>query len=315
MNLNEKSNRLVGQMLDRADELRIVNHDDGVNVPVIDAGVKAPGGIAAGIALTEISAAGLLQVSVSPAGPHIYPGPEVVVRTDHPVAACLASQYAGWKVAGENFFAMGSGPMRAAAAKEELYGKIGFAAESTNVAVGVLESSELPPVEVCKQVADDCQVEHRNLTLVVARTASIAGTLQVVARSAETAMHKLHEVGFDVSQVVSAFGVAPMPPVAADDLTAIGRTNDAIIYGGRVQLWVNCEDAAIDEIYAKVPSNSSASFGKKFIDLFNAAGGDFYKMDPMLFSPAWIRITNLKTGRTFESGIVKPDIVRQSFHA
>ena len=123
----------------------------------------------------------------------------------------------------------------------------------------------------------------------------------------------MHEVGFDLSTIVSAFGAAPLPPVAKDDLTAMGRTNDAIIYGGRVQLWVDCEDGAIDEVISKVPSSSSPSFGEKFIDLFHQAGDDFYKMDPMLFSPAWIRVVNLKTGRSFEGGGVKPDVVKRSF--
>ena len=312
MKLNEKARQLVERMLEQADELRIINHDDGVNVPVIDVGVEARGGIDAGIALAEIASAGLITVNLLPGVGHIYPGPEVVVRTDHPVAACLASQYAGWKIDGENFLSMGSGPMRAAAAKEELFGKID-GKEETSVAVGVLEAGKLPPVEVCKQVADDCQVDYRKLTLLVARTASIAGTLQVVARSVETAMHKLHEVGFDLSQVVSAFGAAPLPPVAADDLAAMGRTNDAIIYGSRIQLWVDCEDDAINEVIKKVPSNSSTAHGQKFIDLFNQAGGDFYKMDPMLFSPAWVRMTNLKSGRTFEAGAVMPDVLKLSF--
>ena len=93
----------------------------------------------------------------------------------------------------------------------------------------------------------------------------------------------------------------------------MGRTNDAIIYGGRIQLWVDCDDGQIESVIKQVPSSSSSSFGEKFIDLFNQAGGDFYKMDPMLFSPAWIRMTNLKTGRTFEAGGVKPDVVQRSF--
>ena len=41
--------------------------------------------------------------------------PLVQVVTDHPVRACLASQYAGWAIKEGKYFAMGSGPMRAAA--------------------------------------------------------------------------------------------------------------------------------------------------------------------------------------------------------
>ena len=40
----------------------------------------------------------------------------------------------------------------------------------------------------------------------------------MVARSVETALHKLHELKFDLNQIVSAFGTAPLPPVATKDL-------------------------------------------------------------------------------------------------
>ena len=44
--------------------------------------------------------------------------PGIAVHVQHPVAACLASQYAGWAITPEGYFAMGSGPMRAAAGRE-----------------------------------------------------------------------------------------------------------------------------------------------------------------------------------------------------
>ena len=46
------------------------------------------------------------------------PGPAVQVASDDPVLACMASQYAGWQVSVGKYFAMGSGPMRAAYGKE-----------------------------------------------------------------------------------------------------------------------------------------------------------------------------------------------------
>ena len=48
-----------------------------------------------------------------------------------------------------------------------------------------------------------CRLSAENLTLAVAPASSIAGTTQVVARSLETALHKLHELKFDLNQVVS----------------------------------------------------------------------------------------------------------------
>ena len=43
----------------------------------------------------------------------------------------MASQYAGWAIDPEGFFAMGSGPLRAKARVEkELFGKLGYAEDA-----------------------------------------------------------------------------------------------------------------------------------------------------------------------------------------
>ena len=103
--------------------------------------------------------------------------------------------------------------------------------ERPDVCVGVLETGKLPPEEICLDIANKCGVSPDRLTLLVARTASLAGTVQIVARSVETALHKLHTLGFELNRIQFAEGVAPLPPLATDDLTAIGWTNDAILYG------------------------------------------------------------------------------------
>src|SRR5208282_3342160 len=110
------------------------------------------------------------------------------------------------------------------------------------VAVGTLETGKLPTEAVIGYLCDRLSLAPAKLTLLAAPAASLAGNVQVVARSLETALHKLHELHFDLNQVVTGFGSAPLGPVAAKELHAIGRTNDAILYGGRVVLWVNAED-------------------------------------------------------------------------
>jgi methenyltetrahydromethanopterin cyclohydrolase len=238
--------------------------------------------------------------------------PTVQVQTDHPVEACLLSQYAGWRVSVDDYFGMGSGPMRAAAAREELFEKIPWD-ESPDSVLGVLEASALPDDEVVNYLAERCGVAPSGVTLAVAPTASIAGTIQVVARSVETSLHKLFELGFDVRRIQSGFGTAPLPPVAKDDLAGIGRTNDAILYGGRVTLWVTGDDESLAEIGPKVPASAADGYGKPFIDIFREAGQDFYKIDPMLFSPAEIVFHNIETGSAFCFGEVAPAVLRQSF--
>jgi methenyltetrahydromethanopterin cyclohydrolase len=173
----------------------------------------------------------------------------------------------------------------------------------------------MPPVEIIRQIAQSCQVEPDRVTLLVAPTASLAGGLQIVARSVETAMHKLVELGFDTSRVVSGQGWAPLPPVARDDLTAIGRTNDAILYGSSVILCVTGDDESIAEIGPKMPSDASRDHGEPFLNIFRRYNSDFYAVDKMLFSPARIEFQNLTTGRTQRFGSLAEEIVSRSFQS
>lgn len=325
--LNERAHELCNAMARDADELGIAVSTLPCGTRIIDCGVKAAGSIQAGRRLAEICLAGLGRVSVE-LGPDyeddgfhgvritqsVFPAAHslVTVETPDPVGACMASQYAGWEIKGEKFFAMGSGPMRAAACREEIFQSIGRC-EKAEVCVGVLETSKLPPDVLCVDIAAKCGIEPERLTLLVARTASIAGTLQIVARSIETALHKLHVVGFDLNRVISGSGSAPLPPVAKDDLVAIGWTNDAILYGAIVELTMRGVDTSLDVIGARVPSNSSADYGRPFAEIFARYDRDFYRIDPLLFSPAVVRFRNHETGSTFTFGHAAPEILAESF--
>ena len=279
---------------------------------VIDCGVEAPGSLAAGRMMARACLADLGTVSIAPGEIAGRPVPELSVEVAHPVAACMASQYAGWQVSVGDYFAMGSGPMRAAYGKEPLYDAIGFR-ERPNRAVGALETGKLPDEAVVSYFLERTGVPAPQLTLLAAPTASLAGTAQVVARSVETALHKLHELGFDIARVVSGFGHAPVPPVAGDDLAAIGRSNDAVLYGGRVVLAVRGDDESLAETGPRVPSSASRDHGRPFAEIFDRAGGDFYQLDPMLFSPAVVAFENLDTGRSHCFGERAPGVLGESF--
>lgn len=279
---------------------------------VVDCGVRAVGGLEAGRALAEVCLADRGRVEVASASPVIPGLPAVTVQTDSPLAACMASQYAGWQVALDGFFGMGSGPMRAAYGGEAIFEEIDHR-ESPAQVVGVLETSKLPDDEVCQFIASKCGVTPAHVTLLVARTASLAGTMQVVARSVETALHKMHELGFDIRQVISGFGIAPLPPVAKDDLTAIGWTNDAVLYGAEVTLWVQGSDDPLQELGPKTPSSASADHGRPFGEIFEHYDRDFYKIDPLLFSPAVVSLVNVETGNSFRFGKTDAEVLHRAF--
>ncbi len=311
-NLNHRALTLVEDLPQRADQLRIRQQEISGGGTVWDFGVDVPGSLGAGLALAEICTAGLAEMSLLPGEVAGGSCPHIGVAAEQPVAACLLSQYAGWQIAVEDFFGMGSGPMRAAAAREELFDKLAYR-EQPGLCVGVLETDRLPDQKVIDFISERTAIPADQITLLAAPTASLAGTLQVVARVVETALHKLFELEFDVTRIVSGYGVAPLAPVAADFLSGIGRTNDAILYGGRVKLWVTGDDDSLQAIGPQVPADSSDAYGRPFLEIFEAAGRDFYKIDPHLFSPAEITFQNIETGRTHRFGRVAPEIVAQSF--
>jgi methenyltetrahydromethanopterin cyclohydrolase len=312
LTLNDRAHRLADHMVANAAALRIDVHTTASGARILDCGVKAEGGLNAGLGLARVCLAGQAEVNLVPGDCAGVACLLLQVMTDNPVIACMASQYAGWQVQVGKFFAMGSGPMRAAYGKEELFDHLP-GRETATVAVGVLESRKLPDDAVVAYLAEKLGLPADKLTLLAAPTFSVAGNLQVVSRSLETALHKLHELQFDLGQIVSGCGTAPVPPVAGDWLSAIGRTNDAILYGGRVILWVRADDGQLAEIGPRVPSSASSDHGAPFAEIFARYEQDFYKIDPQLFSPAEIVFHNLKTGRAHAFGQVAPDVLRRSF--
>jgi methenyltetrahydromethanopterin cyclohydrolase len=312
LRMNELATEIADELVEHAPLFRVVSHSLASGARVIDAGVEMDGGYDAGLALAEICMGGLGHVSYTPLqiGAEGWPG--VTVWTDHPAVACMASQYAGWAISVEKFFAMGSGPLRAHARVErELYEKLGYEEEAAH-GVLVLEGRKLPDEAVAAWVAQKARLQPSQLTFVVAPTASLAGGVQIAARILETGLHKMETLGFDVRRVVSGMGTAPIPPVAKNDLRAIGRTNDCILYGGQARYTVRAGDTELAELAAKLPASASSDYGKPFYEIFQRYEGDFYKIDPLLFSPGEVWLTSTETGRTFHAGHLNPDVLAAS---
>jgi methenyltetrahydromethanopterin cyclohydrolase len=314
MSLNRRALWAVEALLAHADMRRVAVRSIEGGGRYIDCGIESRGGTFAGIELARVCLGDLAQVTIVPGEVGGRAALMVQVLTDHPVQACLASQYAGWALKDGKFFAMGSGPMRAAAGTEAIYDLIGFR-ETADAVVGVLETRKPPPPAIVAKIASACRVAPTAVTLLVAPTASLAGGVQIVARSVETALHKLAELKFDLSRIVSAHGIAPVPPVASNDLAAIGRTNDAVLYGARVILAVTGDDPSLVELGPQIPSSSSRDYGEPFAAIFARYNNDFYAVDPHLFSPAEVVFQNVETGNTHAFGGVNAQVLARSFQS
>lgn len=314
--VNARAAALVESMLADAAALRIAAGTGARGETLIDAGADAPGSVAAGLRIAQICMGGLGTVALGLGGPSPRWPWTVAVRSSHPVIAALASQYAGWKLAhGEGsgaFFALGSGPARALARREPLFEQLAYR-DIADSAVLVLESAKPPPAPVLEKVARDCGIAPERLTVIYAPTQSLAGGTQIVARALEVAMHKAHELGFAVERVLEGMAAAPLAPPHPDLVTAMGRTNDAIIYAGQVHLLVTGPAAGARALAEELPSSRSRDHGRPFAEIFKAVNADFYAIDPMLFSPAEVSITALETGETFHAGRVDLDLLHASF--
>jgi methenyltetrahydromethanopterin cyclohydrolase len=320
ISLNERAHAVFRRLSDAAEPLQVAVSELDNGATIIDAGVEVHGSLEAGRLFSEVCMGGLADVQLRQLQLDDLTLPGVEASVPQPVLACMASQYAGWAVnvpatdTSKKYFAMGSGPARALHRSEPIFADIEYR-DAATLAVLTLESNRLPGPEAAAWIAGKCGVAPERLFLLVAPTASLAGSVQIAARIVETGLHKMHEVGFDIATVHSGFGSCPLAPVAADDLTAIGRTNDAVLYGGRAWYTVRTEDAAIESVIEGLPSVASSDYGVPFGELFRRHGGDFYKIDPLLFSPAEVTITNAVSGRTFHAGGVNTDVLRASLFA
>lgn len=316
ISVNDLASARVERMIAEAERLRIAVARGALGETLVDCGAKVLGGVDAGLALAETCLGGLGQVTLGPADAIPRWPWTISVRTSNPATACLASQYAGWalsdKEGGSGFFALGSGPARALARREEVFQDLPHREESAR-AVLILEAGSPPPASVIAKVANDCGIAPEALSVLYAPTRSLAGTVQIVARVVEVALHKAHALGYPVERIVDAAGAAPMSPPHPDFVTAMGRTNDAIIYGGRVHLFVTGPEAEAKELAAGLPSRTSRDYGAPFAEVFKRFKGDFYAIDAMLFSPALVTVTAMETGASFHAGELSAALVDASF--
>lgn len=319
LGINALSQPLLADLLARTAECRIAVRDGPQGIRVVDAGIGVRGSVAAGLAVARICMGGLGEVALRQGGEGDGWPTWIDVRSSQPVLSCLASQYAGWSLSaskaetgGRKFFALGSGPARALACKEPLFDELRYR-DQPGPACLVLEVDSPPPEVVVRKVLHDCGLQPDQLTVILTPTTSLAGTTQVVARVLEVALHKAHVQGFPLHQVLDGSGTAPLPPPAPDMVDAMGRTNDAILYGGRVHLAVDAEDDAARALADSLPSSNSPDYGRPFAEVFREYEFDFYRIDPNLFAPAEAWVSSLRSGRTWRAGRTDMGLLRRQW--
>jgi methenyltetrahydromethanopterin cyclohydrolase len=282
VSVNKRAAQIARRMVADADALGVAATQLPNGTTVVDAGVAVPGSLEAGRLFAEACLGGLGDVRFAGLDFDGLWLPGVTVSVSHPPVACMAAQYAGWALKAQTeqgkFSAMGSGPARALFRGEPLFEHLDYE-DQADVAVLALEGRELPPEEAAEKV------------------------------------------GFAIGGVISGFGTCPLAPIAKDDLRTIGRTNDGVLYGGRAWYTVQANgdasmnDASIEEMIERLPSSASRDYGTPFYELFQRYNGDFYEIDPLLFSPAEVSINSVTSGRTFHAGQVNGAMLRRALLA
>jgi methenyltetrahydromethanopterin cyclohydrolase len=325
VSVNGNAIPIVKYMIAHADQLRLKVDRLDNGCTVIDAGIQALGGIEAGRLVAKVCMGGLGTVQVNH-DPSFSRWPLTVnVHSTNPVLACLGSQYAGWSLShGEGkdaFYALGSGPARAMATKvkdgqekpvEELYEELGYRDVFGETAI-VMEVDKVPPIEVIDKIATACKVEPDGIHVILTPTSSLAGGMQVVARVLEVALHKAHSLHFPLGNIIDGTASAPVPPPHPNFVKAMGRTNDAILFGGTAHLFVKGSDAEAEALAVGLPSSTSRDYGRPFAEVFKEYKYDFFKVDAMLFSPARVIVTAVESGRSFHAGALDEELLERSF--
>ena len=316
LSLNKLTAPLVDNLAANAESLRLTVSYLTDGTRIIDAGIHAKGGIEAGRLIAEVCMGGLGIVKLRASTNFQNWSWHLDVHSSNPVLACLASQYAGWSLnhgkGKEAFNALGSGPARTLGSSEPLFDELGYRDEAEHAYI-VIEVDKIPPVEVTTKIAEMCRISNEKLTVILTPTSSLAGAVQIVSRVLETSLHKAHELHFPLEKIIDGAGSAPLCPPSNDFLVAMSRTNDAILFAGQIQLFVEANDEDAKELANSLPSSASKDYGKPFGEIFKDVKYDFYKIDPMLFSPARVAVSSLLTGHTFHAGKIDLDLLEKSF--
>jgi methenyltetrahydromethanopterin cyclohydrolase len=314
--INQLAVKVVKEIIARKEEIGVKVIQMKCGTTLIDMGLHAKGSNEAGILFTRVTLGDMATVNLGTWKLNDdYSFGSVELFVAEPLIACLASQIAGWQLGVGEFATIGSGPARAQAViPTDAYLNMTPYRDRNDEVVLCIQDIRYPDDSIALEVAKACKVPPEDVYLLIAPSASIVGEIQVSARMIEEVCHKMHEKGFDVAKVVNARGRAPIAPLVLDEVKAIGRINDAILYGGDAEFWVDARDDEIPAVIEKLVSKTSSPYYPElFATVFERAGRDFYKIDHDFHSIAKLQIHNVRTGKSFVAGEINYDVIKKSF--
>lgn len=310
LSVNKRAMEIVRRIIDQADVLGVQVHQTKSGATVVDMGVNARGGWRAASLFCEATLGGLGQVSYSTFDLDGIELPQVEMYVDEPAIALLGSQISGWPLNEfknpDGVVPLISGPVRAVVEKD-MFGKpVPYRDEEADEVVVGLQDNRLPDEMMIQSIVDKTKRPAKKIFILVAATSSLVGSINVVSRTLETAIWRVHDLGLDVNEIVAAWGKAPVPPISADEFTAMVRTNTYTYYGGTASFILRADDNKVKEMIKQFPlaPHTCDYYGIPFRKLLEQAGGDIFALEGFVHNVTKAMINNISSGSIFSVGAV-----------
>lgn len=316
ISVNERAVALAEKMIHDPEYYKVKIHRIA-SAYVIDAGVEAAGGYEAAKLVTEILFGGLNKVTID-----IFPEKiddvyydSVHVHSDRVVLQQAACNISGWELRPGKFAPVLAGPGRCVARKPgdwlESYSDY---SDKYHRGVLTVEKGTMVSEEEVLDLIEATGLDAEDVIIIVAASGSTVCSVEVAARILEQTLHRLKEENFNLDAIVEAHGFCVIPPVVKDDLIAMGRLNDVLMYGGQSTFTVDCEDSEIEAVINHITTDKCSEYGRSFKEIYQEHGCDFYQVPMEMYSPAKVLIINQRTGRNFKAGKFNLEVLAKSFN-
>lgn len=314
--LNDMAAQIVEeQILPHAEELNVEVIKLKNGATVIDMGIHAKGGWKAGKLYTDVCLGGMGELVYQSMyiGKHIVP--TAVIEVDRPAITQMCAHIAGLYLPYRGYHQPVAGPIRSITSTDHWSDCVAYRDTEAKKAVGCLQITTLPDEELAQKIADAVGKDPSDLYLLASRTSTIVGAVQIIARNIEQAFATIADhPDFPIECIVQAVGYSPIATIEDDEIIAMGRVNDCLIYGAESTLYCDCEDSLIEQMLEKLPLCKNESvYGIPFEEMFREAGCDWAHVPRDYDAPCKVNFINVRTNHFYSAGMIHYGVLERDF--
>lgn len=314
--LNEAAMEIISPILDDPTRYGALITKSSGGATIVDMGIEADGSWLGAKMYVEAAHGGMAELTYGRMRIKDLDLPSANVMIDNPMLSVIGCEAGAWSLGEGEYAPVASGPVRAKARVDRWAQRVDYEDPSDYVLMQ-MQTRRMPDDETLEFVAESCGIPMANLTVIVAPSASLVGSVQVGSRAFEQCVISLaRNSSFDISTIVYGYGSAPVAPVIKDEVLAMGRINDALVYGGSGGMWLrHRDDEEVRRAAEGLPFSVQAGddYGKGYAEIYAAYGHSLFDIPARLDSPAKIMMSNMLTGSVFTAGAIDEDAIYRSF--